>query len=242
MHGRNTSSLDLQDDFWDAVIPEKLFSCVYANDQRPDEIGGIPPRRIPQEQEQTARARASALMSPGPVHRLARTSTHSRDSRRMGWSPRVFLSIRRSKSSQSVDLLGRDGGFNASNSGDADDADLGEELYTRKKKPSGALSASGSDSRSRTSASFSAGDASRIQNPTTHTTHQSIPYPHTEMHIPAPVRKKPHRASKRTSTSTTPYTPVDSIAETPAVAAFSVPQEGTSIKRRANSRFLAHQG
>ena len=159
-------------------------------------------------------------------------------------------------------------GSNVSHSGDADDADLGGELYTRKKKPSGALSASGSDSRSRTSTSFSAGDTSHIQNPLTHATHQSIPYPHTEMHLPAPVRKKPHRASKRTSTvssvtsqstSTAPYTPVESIAETPAVAAFPVPQErylrdgdhadfpsmGLSGKRRANSldprAFLAHQ-
>jgi hypothetical protein len=138
-------------------------------------------------------------------------------------------------------------------SGDADDADLGRELYTRRKKPSGVLSASGSDSRSCTSASFSAGDTSHIQNP--HTTYQSIPYPHTEMHIPAPVRKKSHRPSQRistvlpvTSASTAPYTPVESVAETPAVATFPVPQErylhdgDHSDKRRANSRFLAHQG
>ncbi|KAF8555599.1 hypothetical protein OG21DRAFT_1507478 [Imleria badia] len=170
--------------------------------------------------------------------------------------------------------LGRGGDFdssNASHSGDADDADLGGELYARKKKPSGALSGSGSDSRSRTSASFSAGDASYIQNAPTHITHQTIPYPHTEMHLPAPVRKqpKPHRASKRTSTkssvtsqstSTAPYTPVESIAEAPAVAAFPVPAErylregehadfpsvGLSGKRRPKSldprAFLANQG
>ena len=45
-----------------------------------------------------------------------------------------------------ADGLGRDvdfDGSNASHSGDAGDADLGGELYTRKKKPSGALSASG---------------------------------------------------------------------------------------------------
>ena len=171
-----------------------------------------------------------------------------------------------------ADGLGRDGDFddsNASHSGDADDADLGGELYTRKKKPSGALSASGSESRSRTSASFSAGDTSHTQNPPTHPTRQSIPYPHTEMHLPAPVRKKPHRGSKRTSTvssvtsqstSTAPYTPVESIAEIPAVAASPVPHErylrdgnhadfpsmGLSGKRRASSldpkAFLVHQG
>ncbi|KAF8122893.1 hypothetical protein EV363DRAFT_1358578 [Boletus edulis] len=154
-------------------------------------------------------------------------------------------------------------GSNASHSSDVDDADLGGELYARKKKPSGALSGSGSDSRSRTSASFSAGDTSHIQNASTHVTHQFIPYPHTEMHLPAPMRKKPHRSSKRTSnrsTSTAPYTPVESLAETPAVAASPVPQErylrdgehadfpsvGLSGKRRPKSfdprAFLAHQG
>ncbi|KAH0834667.1 hypothetical protein J3R83DRAFT_10182 [Lanmaoa asiatica] len=163
--------------------------------------------------------------------------------------------------------LGRDGdfdGYNTSHSGDADDADLGGELYTRKKKSSTVMSASGSDSRSRTSASFSAGDVSHIQNFPSHSTHQSIPHPHTEMHLPAQARKKSHRPSKRTSTvssvtstSTAPYTPVESIAETPAVA---VPQErytrdgrhadfpsvGLSGKRRPQSldprAFLAHQG
>ncbi|KAN0085649.1 hypothetical protein V8E55_006783 [Tylopilus felleus] len=159
-------------------------------------------------------------------------------------------------------------GSNASHSGDADDADLGGELYTRK-KTSGALSGSGSDSRSRTSASFSAGDISHIQNPQTRTAHHSIPYPHTEMHLPAPMKKKAHRASKRTSTvssvtsqstSTAPYTPVESIGETPAVAAFPIPQDrftrdgehtdfpsvGLSGKRRPKSldprAFLALQG
>lgn len=161
------------------------------------------------------------------------------------------------------------GNFNGLHSGDADDADLGGELYTQKKKPSAALSASGSDSRSRTSASFSGGDSSHIQNFPIHTTHQSVSYPHTEMHLPAPMKKKSHRASKRTSavssvtsqsTSTAPYTPVESIAETPAVASFPVPQEryirdgeradfpsvGLSGKRGPNSldlrTFLAHQG
>ncbi|KAG8216308.1 hypothetical protein J3R82DRAFT_6374 [Butyriboletus roseoflavus] len=169
--------------------------------------------------------------------------------------------------------LSRDGDFDGSitsYSGDADDADLGGELYTRnKKKLSAVLSASGSDSRSRTSASFSAGDASHIQNFPVHSTHQSIPYPHAEMHVPTPAKKKSHRASKRTSvvssatsqsTSTAPYTPVESITETPAVAAFPVPQEryihdgkhadfpsvGLSGKRSPKSldprAFMAHQG
>jgi len=122
--------------------------------------------------------------------------------------------------------LGRDG--------DADDADLDGGLYARKKKPSAALSASGSDSRSRTSASFSAGDASYTHTHA-HFAHQSIPYPHTEMHLPAQMRnKKMKKSSKRTSavssvtsqsTSTVPYTPVESVVDSPAVAAFPIPQE-----------------
>lgn len=172
---------------------------------------------------------------------------------------------------QGADGLSGDGvfdGSNASHSGDADDADLDGELYTRK-RPSRALSASGSDSRSRTSASVSTGDTPHIQNLPNQTTHQFVPYPHTEMHLPAPAQKKSHRASKRTSTvssvtsqstSTTPYTPVESIAETPAVAAFPAPAErylrdgyhadfpsvGLSGQRRFKTldprAFLAHQG
>ncbi|KIJ58832.1 hypothetical protein HYDPIDRAFT_33794 [Hydnomerulius pinastri MD-312] len=113
-------------------------------------------------------------------------------------------------------------------SGDADDADLGGELYTRKKRQSAAWSGSGSDSRSRTSASFSAGDAGQYAQ-------QPIPYPHTEMHLPLPAKKKSHRASKRfstmsssttsQSTSTAPYTPIESIAASPAVAGFPAVQE-----------------
>ncbi|KAF9237761.1 hypothetical protein BU15DRAFT_75752 [Melanogaster broomeanus] len=121
-----------------------------------------------------------------------------------------------------------------SNSGDADDADLGGELYARKKRQSAAWSGSGSDSRSRTSASFSAGEAPRFQN-SFPSAHQSIPYPHTEMHLPTPVKKRSsNRSSKRfsaissatsQSTSAEPYTPVQSIAELPTVAGFSIPQE-----------------
>lgn len=168
--------------------------------------------------------------------------------------------------------LCRDGDFDGSDASHSDDdADLGGELYTRAKKPSAALSASGSDSRSRTSASasFSGGDASHIQDIQIHGTHQSIPYPYTEMHLPAPVKRKSHRTSKRTSTvssvtsqstSPAPCTPVESISVTPAVAAFPVPQErytrdrgqadfpsvGLSDKRGRKSldarAFLAHQG
>ncbi|KIJ15186.1 hypothetical protein PAXINDRAFT_169332 [Paxillus involutus ATCC 200175] len=119
-----------------------------------------------------------------------------------------------------------------SNSGEADDADLGGELYTRKKRQSAVWSGSGSDSRSRTSASFSAGDAPRARNSIQYT-QQSIPYPHTEMQLPLPAKKK-NRASKRfsamssttsQSTSTAPYTPVESITESPAVATFPIPQD-----------------
>jgi hypothetical protein len=230
--------------------------------------------RRARRQERKARARASALISlTGASPRADIASFQGFQG--SGMVPTSFpfhQVVEVIPNRPGADGLGRDVNFdgsNASHSGDADDADLGGELYTRKKKPSGALSASGSDSRSRTSASFSAGDTSHFQNPPTHTTHQSIPYPHTEMHLPAPVRKKLHRASKRTSTvssltsqstSTTPYTPVESIAETPAVAAFPVSQErylpdgdradfpsmGLSGKRRASSldprAFLAHQG
>ncbi|KAF9226178.1 hypothetical protein BS17DRAFT_776837 [Gyrodon lividus] len=132
-----------------------------------------------------------------------------------------------------------------SNSGDADDADLGGELYARKKKQSAVRSGSGSDSRSRTSASFSAGDAPRTRNSIQFASH-SIPYPHTEMYLPLPAKKKTsHRASKRfsamssttsQSTSTAPYTPVESIAESPAVAAFPVLQE-RYIRDRENQDF-----
>ncbi|KAG9311913.1 hypothetical protein JVU11DRAFT_8174 [Chiua virens] len=151
---------------------------------------------------------------------------------------------------------------------DGEDADLGGELYTRRKKSAAALSASGSDSRSRTSASFSAEDTFHIQNLPVHTANQSIPYPHTEMHLPVPVKTKPQRAPKRTSTvssqtsqstSTAPYTPVESITETPAVAAFPVPHEryirdgervdfpsaglsGARSKSLDPKAFLAHQG
>ncbi|KAF8839595.1 hypothetical protein BDN67DRAFT_747137 [Paxillus ammoniavirescens] len=118
-------------------------------------------------------------------------------------------------------------------SGEADDADLGGELYTRKKRQSAVWSGSGSDSRSRTSASFSAGDAPHAARNSIQYTRQSIPYPHTEMQLPLPAKKK-NRASKRfsvvssttsQSTSTAPYTPVESITESPAVAAFPILQE-----------------
>ncbi|KIK97288.1 hypothetical protein PAXRUDRAFT_825097 [Paxillus rubicundulus Ve08.2h10] len=117
-------------------------------------------------------------------------------------------------------------------SGEADDADLGGELYTRKKRQSVVWSGSGSDSRSRTSASLSAGDAPHARN-STQFTQQSIPYPHTQMHLPLSAKKK-NRASKRfstmssttsQSTSTAPYTPVESITESPAVSASPIPQE-----------------
>lgn len=224
--------------------------------------------RRARRQERKARARASALVSvDGTSHRLDVDAFEGFQGSESGTAP---TSIPFHPDPES---LGQDGdlcGSNASYSGDADDADLGGELYTRnKKKLSAALSASGSDSRSRTSGSFSAGDASHIQNFPIHSTHQSIPYPHTEMHVPAPLKKRPHRASKRTSTvssvtsqstSTAPYTPVESITVTPAVAAFPVPQErcihdgrhadfpslGLSGRRSPKSldprAFMAHRG
>ncbi|KAF9237769.1 hypothetical protein BU15DRAFT_62965 [Melanogaster broomeanus] len=134
-----------------------------------------------------------------------------------------------------------------SNSGDADDADLGGELYARKKRQSAAWSGSGSDSRSRTSASFSAGEAPRVQN-SFPSAHQSIPYPHTEMHLPTPARKRgSHRSSKRfsaissatsQSTSTEPYTPVQSITESPAVAGFPSRSRDIFWTGRTNSSLL----
>jgi len=228
--------------------------------------------RRARRRERKARARSPALMS------LTGASPHPDIDMFEGFQGSGMIStsfpfraVEVIPDRRGADGLGRDGvfdGSNASHSGDADDADLDGELYTRKRRP-GALSASGSDSRSRTSASVSTGDTSHIQNLPNHTTHQSIPYPHTEMHLPAPVRKKPHRTSKRTSavssvtsqsTSTAPYTPVESIAETPAVAAFPVPPErylrdgyhadfpsvGLSGQRRSKAldprAFLAHQG
>ncbi|KAG6379497.1 hypothetical protein JVT61DRAFT_9988 [Boletus reticuloceps] len=224
--------------------------------------------RRARRQERKARARAVALMS------LTGASPHPDVDTFEGFqgSGMVPTSLSHQAGHVIPDRPGPDvdhDGSNASHSSDADDADLGGELYARKKKPSGARSGSGSDSRSRTSTSFSFGDTSHIQNVSTHVTHQFIPYPHTEMHLPAPMRKTPHRSSKRTSivssvtsqsTSTAPYTPVESLAETPAVAAFPVPQErylrdgehadfpsvGLSGKRRPKSfdprAFLAHQG
>lgn len=227
--------------------------------------------RRARRQERKARARAAALMS------LTGASPHQ--------DIVPFEGFQGSKSGmapshQAVEVIpdhlapfgaGGDDDFDGCQSGDADDADLGGELYARKKKLSGTLSGSGSDSRSRTSASFSAGDVSHTQSSPSHTAYQSIPYPHTAMHLPAPVGKKPkpHHTSKRTSavssvtsqsTSTAPYTPVESLAEMPAVAAFPIPQEryirngehsdfpsvGLSGKRPPKSldprAFLAHQG
>jgi hypothetical protein len=115
---------------------------------------------------------------------------------------------------------------------DVDDADLGGELYTRKKRQS-IWSGSGSDSRSRTSASVSNGDANLHYNH--YQLAQSIPpsYPQTEMQLPRPAKKSKHRTSKRfsplssstASQSTAPHTPASSISASPAVAAFPVPHE-----------------
>ena len=140
--------------------------------------------RRARRQERKARARASAL-SP-----LADTDMFE-GFQGSGMVPTSFpfhQAVEVIPNRPGADGLGRDGDFdgsNASHSGDADDADLGGELYVRKKKPSGALSTSGSDSRSRTSTSFSAGDASHIQNPRptppanpSHTHIQRCTFPH----------------------------------------------------------------
>ncbi|KAG2120493.1 uncharacterized protein F5147DRAFT_662156 [Suillus discolor] len=117
---------------------------------------------------------------------------------------------------------------------DVDDADLGGELYTRKKRHS-IWSGSGSDSRSRTSASVSNGDANLHYNHHQPELAQAVPpsYPQTEMQLPNSAKKSKHRTSKRfsplssstASQSTAPYTPAPSISVSPAVAAFPVPHE-----------------
>ncbi|KAG1731610.1 uncharacterized protein EDB91DRAFT_1058526 [Suillus paluster] len=116
---------------------------------------------------------------------------------------------------------------------DADDADLGGELYTRKKRQSAVWSGSGSDSRSRTSASISNGDPTLYYNHHQHA--QAVPssYPHTQMHLPKPAKKSKHHASKRfsplssstASQSTAPYTPTQSVSASPAVTTLPIPQE-----------------
>lgn len=110
---------------------------------------------------------------------------------------------------------------------DADDADLGGELYTRKKRQSG-WSGSGSDSRSRTSASVSNGDANLHY--IHHQLAQAVPpsYPQTEMQLPNPAKKSKRfspLSSSTASQSTAPYTPAQSISASPAVAAFPIPHE-----------------
>lgn len=110
---------------------------------------------------------------------------------------------------------------------DADDADLGGELYTRKKRQS-VWSGSGSDSRSRTSASVSNGDANIHYNH--HQLAQAAPpsYPQTEMRLPKPAKKSkrfsPH-SSSTASQSTAPHTPTQSISASPAVAPTPIPHE-----------------
>ncbi|KAH7919592.1 hypothetical protein BV22DRAFT_1040742 [Leucogyrophana mollusca] len=119
-----------------------------------------------------------------------------------------------------------------SGSGDADDADLGGELYARK-RASVVGSASGSDSRSRTSASLSNGDQSVQYNHHNLTQTQSPTYARHEMPTLPHLAKKAknglskHKSRLSTSTgsqSTTPYTPTESISASPAVAAFPIPQ------------------
>lgn len=117
-------------------------------------------------------------------------------------------------------------------SDDVDDADLGGELYTRKKRQP-VWSGSGSDSRSRTSASVSNGDTNLHYNHHQLAQAVSPSYPQTEMQLPSPAKKSKHRTSKRFSTlssstasqSTAPYTPAPSISASPAVTAFPVPHE-----------------
>lgn len=115
---------------------------------------------------------------------------------------------------------------------DIDDADLGGELYTRKKRQS-VWSGSGSDSRSRTSASVSNGDAHLHYNH--HQLAQAVPpsYPQTEMQLPNPAKNPKNRMFKRfsplssstASQSTAPHTPTPSISASPAVVVSPVPPE-----------------
>ncbi|KAJ8590055.1 hypothetical protein M405DRAFT_816855 [Rhizopogon salebrosus TDB-379] len=127
-------------------------------------------------------------------------------------------------------------GNDGEGSEDADDADLGGGLYTRKQHTSAVWSGSGSDSRSRTSASISNGDRNLHYNHHQLTQPVSPSYPQTEMQLPPkPTKTKKHRTSKRVSPlssstasqSTAPYTPSQSVSASPAVAAFPIPHERT---------------
>jgi len=117
---------------------------------------------------------------------------------------------------------------------DADDADLGGGLYTRKQHTSAVWSGSGSDSRSRTSASMSNGDRNLHYNHHQLTQPVSPSYPQTEMQLPPkPTKTKKLRTPKRVSPlssstasqSTAPHTPSQSVSASPAVAAFPIPHE-----------------
>lgn len=124
-----------------------------------------------------------------------------------------------------------------SNSGDADDADLGAETYVRRKGQAHGRNGSASDSRSRTSASVSTGDGGHTPGNVLSVS-QSVPYSQTVMQLPDLPKKKAQRLSRRTSlisssttsqsTSNAPYTPpshAEFVAMSPPVASFPIPQE-----------------
>lgn len=140
-----------------------------------------------------------------------------------------------------------------SNSGDADDADLGAEAYVRRKGPAHGRNGSTSDSKSRTSASVSTGDGSHAQGNILAVS-QSVPYSQTVMQLPD-LPKKSRRSSKRASimsssttsqsTSNAPYTPpshAEYVPASPPVASFPIPQEreaGSYVRnpKRGNQDF-----
>ncbi|KAL4068637.1 hypothetical protein V8B97DRAFT_2008895 [Scleroderma yunnanense] len=183
--------------------------------------------RRARREERKARERASALMSL-TGGRLAEDEEFG------GFQGSGAILSPRVPGSDGVEVMHPED--TGSNSGDADDVDLGAESYVRRKGRSGARSGSSADSKSRTSASLSTGNASHTQGNVLYI-HQPVPYSPTEMQLP-PFRKTKSRSSRRgsvfssstasQSTSNTPYTPPTQIESTfapPPVAAFPIPHE-----------------
>ena len=184
--------------------------------------------RRARREERKARARASALMS-------LTSGRLPEDEEFGGFQGSGTIVSPRAPGSDTVNVTHpADAG---SNSGDADDADLGAELYVRRKSHSGIRSGSSADSKSRTSASMSTGDASHTQGNVLYI-HQPVPHSLTEMQLPAFPKKKSRRSSRRgsvfssstasQSTSNTPYTPpaqIDGTFTVPPTSAIPIPHQ-----------------